>query len=73
MHTDPRYPPRCAVMWNDLELYHHYRDFTLDPVTFPAREMRDFIRSLVRRPVLLARLRPVSLTFLYRGRTNSTV
>ena len=41
-------------MWNDLELYHHYRDFTVDPVTFPAHEMRDFIRSLVRQPVLLA-------------------
>jgi len=42
-----------AVMWNDLELYHHYRDFTVDPVTYPAHEMRDFIRSLVRQPVLL--------------------
>jgi len=40
-------------MWNDLELYHDYRDFTVDPVTFPANEMRDFIRSLVRQPVLL--------------------
>ena len=36
-----------AVMWNDLELYHDYRDFTVDPVTFPANEMRDFIRNLV--------------------------
>jgi len=36
----------CAVMWNDLELYHDYRDFTVDPVTFPANEMRDFIRNL---------------------------
>jgi alpha-glucosidase len=34
------------VMWNDLELYHDYRDFTVDPVTFPANEMRDFIRNL---------------------------
>jgi alpha-glucosidase len=40
-----------TVMWNDLELYHDYRDFTVDPVTFPAEEMRDFIRTLVRRPV----------------------
>ena len=37
----------CTVMWNDLELYHDYRDFTVDPVMFPANEMRDFIRNLV--------------------------
>jgi alpha-glucosidase len=36
-----------SVMWNDLELYHDYRDFTVDPVNFPANKMRDFIRSLV--------------------------
>ena len=36
-----------AVMWNDLELYHDYRDFTTDPATFPAEEMRKFIRDLV--------------------------
>ena len=40
-------------MWNDLELYHDYRDFTVDPVAFPPNDMRDFIRSLVRQPVLL--------------------
>jgi alpha-glucosidase len=34
-------------MWNDLELYHDYRDFTVDPVKFSANEMRDFIRNLV--------------------------
>ena len=38
----------CSVMWNDLELYHDYRDFTVDPVKFSADEMRDFIRNLVR-------------------------
>jgi alpha-glucosidase len=37
----------CSVMWNDLELYHDYRDFTVDPVEFAANEMRDFIRNLV--------------------------
>ncbi len=40
-------------MWNDLELYHDYRDFTVDPVMFPANEMRDFIRNLVSQLVLL--------------------
>lgn len=40
-------------MWNDLELYHDYRDFTTDPETFPAEEVRNFIRVLVCRPVLL--------------------
>ncbi|KAI9452134.1 glycosyl hydrolases family 31-domain-containing protein [Lactarius psammicola] len=34
------------VMWNDLELYHNYRDFTTDPATFPAEEMRNFIEDL---------------------------
>ena len=38
-------------MWNDLELYHDYKDFTTDPTTFPAEEMRNFIRILVRRLV----------------------
>ncbi|KAH9022012.1 glycosyl hydrolases family 31-domain-containing protein [Lactarius pseudohatsudake] len=34
------------VMWNDLELYHDYRDFTADPATFPAEGMRNFIEDL---------------------------
>ncbi|KAH8977329.1 glycosyl hydrolases family 31-domain-containing protein [Lactarius hatsudake] len=34
------------VMWNDLELYHDYRDFTTDPATFPAEGMRNFIKDL---------------------------
>lgn len=35
------------VMWNDIDLYHAVRDFTSDPVSFPADEVRDFIRELV--------------------------
>ena len=35
------------VMWNDIDLYHAYRDFTSDPVSFPGEEMRSFIRELV--------------------------
>ncbi|PPQ96096.1 hypothetical protein CVT26_004728 [Gymnopilus dilepis] len=35
------------VMWNDIDLYHAVRDFTSDPVSFPADEMRAFIRDLV--------------------------
>jgi alpha-glucosidase len=35
-------------MWNDIDLYHAYRDFTTDPVSFPAEEVRAFIRDLVR-------------------------
>jgi alpha-glucosidase len=38
-------PPK--VMWNDIDLYHAFRDFTTDPVMFPAEEMREFIRELV--------------------------
>ncbi|KAJ7578612.1 glycosyl hydrolases family 31-domain-containing protein [Mycena floridula] len=34
------------VMWNDIDLYHAVRDFTTDPVTFPAEEVRSFIREL---------------------------
>ncbi len=46
-------------MWNDLELYHDYRDFTVDPVAFPANEMRDFIRNLVSRLFFLFDIRRV--------------
>jgi alpha-glucosidase len=35
------------VMWNDIDLYHAYRDFTTDPVTFPADEMKAFTAELV--------------------------
>lgn len=35
------------VMWNDIDLYHAVRDFTTDPVSFPADEVRAFIEELV--------------------------
>jgi len=35
------------VIWSDIDLYHAYRDFTTDPVRYPAEEMRDFISELV--------------------------
>ncbi|OJA15520.1 hypothetical protein AZE42_11697 [Rhizopogon vesiculosus] len=34
------------VQWNDIDLYHAYRDFTTDPVSFPADELRAFIQEL---------------------------
>ncbi|RPD56306.1 hypothetical protein L226DRAFT_469159 [Lentinus tigrinus ALCF2SS1-7] len=34
------------VMWNDIDLYHALRDFTTDPVSFPADEVRAFIAEL---------------------------
>ncbi|KAJ8591089.1 glycoside hydrolase family 31 protein [Rhizopogon salebrosus TDB-379] len=34
------------VQWNDIDLYHSYRDFTIDPVTFPGDELRAFIQEL---------------------------
>ncbi|OCH87271.1 hypothetical protein OBBRIDRAFT_736445 [Obba rivulosa] len=34
------------VMWNDIDLYHAVRDFTTDPVTFPAEEVRALIQEL---------------------------
>ena len=36
------------VMWNDIDLYHAYRDFTSDPVSFDGDTVREFIRELVR-------------------------
>ena len=36
------------VMWNDIDLYHALRDFTTDPVSFPADQMKSFIAELVR-------------------------
>ncbi|KAG2130855.1 glycosyl hydrolases family 31-domain-containing protein, partial [Suillus clintonianus] len=35
------------VQWNDIDLYHAYRDFTTDPVSFPGDEVRGFIQELV--------------------------
>ncbi|RPD82758.1 hypothetical protein L226DRAFT_450295 [Lentinus tigrinus ALCF2SS1-7] len=34
------------VMWNDIDLYHAFRDFTSDPVSFPTDEMKSFIQEL---------------------------
>ncbi|KAF4566163.1 hypothetical protein EYR36_011578 [Pleurotus pulmonarius] len=34
------------VMWNDIDLYHAVRDFTADPVSFPADDVRAFILEL---------------------------
>ncbi|KAF8344954.1 glycoside hydrolase family 31 protein [Amanita rubescens] len=36
------------VMWNDIDLYHAYRDFTTDPNRFPADQVRTFIEELTR-------------------------
>ncbi|KAH7882262.1 glycoside hydrolase family 31 protein [Phlebopus sp. FC_14] len=40
------------VQWNDIDLYHAYRDFTTDPVSFPADQMRTFIQQLVHIPIV---------------------
>lgn len=34
-------------MWNDIDLYHAFRDFTSDPVTYPREAMRAFTTELV--------------------------
>jgi len=34
-------------MWNDIDLYHAFRDFTTDPISFPADEVKAFIAELV--------------------------
>ncbi|KAG6827387.1 hypothetical protein H0H92_011985 [Tricholoma furcatifolium] len=34
------------VMWSDIDLYHAYRDFTTDPVSFPVEDLHTFIEEL---------------------------
>lgn len=34
-------------MWNDIDMYHAYRDFTLDPVAYPVDEFKAFVDELV--------------------------
>ena len=34
-------------MWNDIDLYHAFRDFTTDPVSFPINDVKEFIDELV--------------------------
>lgn len=36
-----------TVQWTDIDLYHAYRDFTTDPVSFPPEEVRKFVEDLV--------------------------
>src|SRR5882757_4125172 len=42
--TTPTYV--FPVIWNDIDLYLAYRDFTTDPVRYPAEDIRDFISEL---------------------------
>ncbi|KAG9311239.1 glycoside hydrolase family 31 protein [Chiua virens] len=35
------------VQWNDIDLYYAFRDFTTDPVMFPAEELHQMIEELV--------------------------
>lgn len=39
---------RKLVMWNDIDLYHAFRDFTTDPVSFPIDDVKALIDNLVR-------------------------
>ncbi|KAF8879211.1 glycoside hydrolase family 31 protein [Gymnopilus junonius] len=34
------------AIWNDIELYHAFRDFTTDPVSFPTNDTKAFIFEL---------------------------
>ena len=59
-----------SVIWNDLDLYDNYRDFTTDPATFPAEEVRNFISALVR---FSERVRGAKLICPFRTRLGNTV
>lgn len=38
------------VIWNDIDLYHAYRDFTTDPIRYPAEDLRALISELASVP-----------------------
>lgn len=63
------------TMWNDIDLYHAFRDFTTDPVSFPSNEVRDFIQELVRTITSTLTCRVDVLTVVwgaFRPQTTST-
>ena len=70
------------VIWNDIDLYHAYRDFTTDPVRYPAEDIRGFIselasalapsdRAIIDMHTIVDRKRATLRT--HRGRGNSRV
>ncbi|KAJ8463569.1 hypothetical protein ONZ45_g17534 [Pleurotus djamor] len=66
------------VMWNDIDLYHAVRDFTVDPVSFPPDQVRAFIRELAQNhqkyiPILDAAIpKQINETDIYHPYTQGT-
>lgn len=61
-----------TVQWTDIDLYHAYRDFTTDPVSFPPEEVASFISDLVS-DILRVIVRLCLIETSHRPQTTNTV
>jgi hypothetical protein len=60
-------------MWNDIDLYHAFRDFTTDPVSFPIDDVKALIDNLVRIKSISSEFDGVHWAYLFRRPITSIV